>query len=316
MQKKLLIGGVAGLAAGVLYTAIFWAPPLGVPSLFFTPLPLFIAGLGWGIVPIAVAAASGAIIVVIVGGAGFAANFAAALAAPAILLVYLALTPREKPGDEKSDEDEWPSAGRLLAALTFIAAGFLCGAALASAGEPGGLRGAANGVLLDVFGGREALEEILKESDTTLTADEYLGFLSAIFPAAAAISFVAQLALNAGLAQRILAQRGHALRPSPSLRRLTLPFSLDVAFAAAAALAILPNPLSFLAGSLAGLFLLPYFLLGLVVVHVISTGWPSRTLMLGAFYLALVVLSALTLIVAVLGLLEACFGLRRRYGAT
>ena len=312
MQNKLIVGAGAGAVAAALYVTALALPALGVLSLFFSALPLFVAGLGWGLVPTAVAGTVAALLVGALVAPVLAVNFAAAFAVPVTLFIYLALMRRRVTDADGAPAVEWYPAGRLLAALSFVAAGFLIGAAIATAGE-GGLQAAARSLLLELFGGQKGLEEILEKGGSTLSAEQYIDVLSAAFPAIAGMSFVAQMAANAGLAQRLLARRGLALRPSPSVRRLSLPFSLDIALAGAMVLSFLPGEPGFVAASLTALFLLPYFLLGLVVVHVISTGWPSRALVLIAVYLSLIVLSFTAVFIAVLGLIETCFGLRRRY---
>ena len=166
--------------------------------------------------------------------------------------------------------------------------------------------------LLAALGGEEGIQAVLDGTGTDVTPEQYVNLLIQAAPVGIGILFVAVIAINAGIAQRLLALRGMALRPSPSVKDMELPFAHDAAFVGAIVLSLFPGTIGLVGTTLTALFLMSYFLLGLVVVHVMSSRWPSRGLVLFAFYLCLLVLSGLALFVAILGLADAAFGLRRR----
>ncbi len=60
---------------------------------------------------------------------------------------------------------------------------------------------------------------------------------------------------------------------------------------------------------------IPFFFLGLSVIHAVSRGWRGRQIGLPLLYLLMMFLGWPALIVAGLGFVEQWFGLRRRYAA-
>ena len=58
MNTNLFIGIGAGLASALLFLSVTTGNPAAVMLFYAAPLPLFIAGFGWGLFPTLVAAAS------------------------------------------------------------------------------------------------------------------------------------------------------------------------------------------------------------------------------------------------------------------
>ncbi|TDI63266.1 MAG: DUF2232 domain-containing protein [Alphaproteobacteria bacterium] len=315
MSKKVIVGVLAGLATAVLYFSFVWIAPISLITAFFTPLPLMLAGLSFGTTAAAIASILVVLVATFVLEISLAFSFLLLIALPTLVLTYLVLLNRQIENQNGKRQIEWYPMGRLLTWLTFMGAAFLCIAIFMAAGEEGGLQGQAEAALLTFFGGREQIEEMLLLTKSAITADEYISAVATALPTVAAIGVVLHIAANAGIAQRILTRQGRAIRPSPRLHDLSFPLPLDLALALSAALSFMPGEAGFVGASLAALFVMPYFLLGLVVVHAISTRWPSRGLFLAMFYLALFVFSALAVLIAVLGLLETSVGLRKKFAA-
>ncbi len=88
---------------------------------------------------------------------------------------------------------------------------------------------------------------------------------------------------------------------------------------AAVAVALAGSFLSGLVGIFAGIFatvlLLAFAVLGLAVLHAVTRGARSRTVILGSAYTALVLLGWPILIASLLGLADAAFDLRTRIAA-
>ena len=95
---------------------------------------------------------------------------------------------------------------------------------------------------------------------------------------------------------------------------MELPDGLDIALALSVALSLAPGEAGFIGGSLAVIFMLPYFLLGLVVIHAISLRWPGRAAILTLLYVAMIFIQPLAFLVSALGLMEQWFHVRRQYG--
>ncbi len=274
-----------------------------------------LAGLSLGTTAAAIASILVVLMATFVAEISLSFSFLLLIAFPTLVLTYFALLNRHIEDQDGKDQIEWYPIGRLLTWLTFMGAGFLCMAIFMAAGEEGGIREQAKTALIAFFGGQERIEEMLLLTRSAITVDEYISAVAASLPAVAAISVVLHIAANAGIAQRILTRQGHAIRPSPSLRDLSFPLPLDLALALSAALSLMPGEAGFVGASLTAMFMMPYFLLGLVVVHAISTRWPGRGLFLAVFYLAMFVISALVILVAIFGLLETCLGVREKFEA-
>src|SRR5262249_21162592 len=114
--------------------------------------------------------------------------------------------------------------------------------------------------------------------------DQILHFLVNIMPAASGTSWQIMLVANALLAQTVLRISTRAIRPCFDLADLSLPRSLAGIFAGALIIAFAGGQVGFLAGTVAALVFVPYFFLGLSVVHAIPARGAGRTIMLALFY--------------------------------
>lgn len=308
-----MVGLVSGLTSALLYVALLVGSPLGLITLFLGPLPLFLAGLSHG----ATAAAIGALVVSVVLALGLggsaALSFSLAFGLPIVFLTYFALLNRTLDQEDGTTLVEWYPAGRLLTWLAGLAAALFVLAYLAALGTDGGLRGIAAEFILIAHKGTEGVAEFLAEWSIPIEPEVYIALAGTIWPAMSCISFILVICANAGFAQRLLVRTGKAIRPSPSISTLKLPEELVFFLAAALFLSFLGSEIAFLGGSLAAILIIPYFLLGLVVVHVISSGRAGRTTMLALFYGALAFIIELAFLVALVGLAEHWFELRKRF---
>src|SRR5450432_1330950 len=89
-----LVGLVSGLAAALLFVALFGVTPLAIPLFVLTGVPLAIAGLGWGIAGALVAAVAGAVVTGVLEDWTFAAAFALLFAVPILWATVAAIEPR------------------------------------------------------------------------------------------------------------------------------------------------------------------------------------------------------------------------------
>ena len=74
-----------------------------------------------------------------------------------------------------------------------------------------------------------------------------------------------------------------------------------------------PGWIGYYGGNLAIFLVIPFFFVGLAVVHAWCRGKSAGTFMLIAFYVVMVFFGWLVLVIAVLGLIEQWVGLRRRF---
>ncbi|MGD9500943.1 MAG: DUF2232 domain-containing protein [Methyloceanibacter sp.] len=311
MPTPLVIGAGAGLVAAALFASAATATALAGVLFYLAPLPLCLAGLGWGAAAGLVSALTGSVVVAIALGPAAAAIFALSIAAPIALLAHLALLSRPVPAapGEGSAALEWYPPGRLVGWAALIA-GLLAALLVLVLGY-------------DQDSYRESIREILSHSalkdldtDGTLFTEENLaqiaGVIAWVLPAAFAIVWLTVTLFNLWLAGRIVDASGRALRPWPDLHALELPNAFVLLFAGALAASFLPGVAGLMATGLAGALLFAYALQGLAVIHVYSLGMPLRSVLLATVYLAILFLGWVVIAVAILGLAEPSLGLRRR----
>lgn len=311
MPIPLLIGAGSGLIAAALFASAATATALAGVLFYLAPLPVFLAGLGWGGRAALLSALTGTVVIAAALGVATAAVFAMSIAAPSALLAHLALLsrPATAPQGGQAAALEWYPPGRIVGWAALLA-GLLAG-------------------LLVLFLGydqetyRESIREILSHSalkeldpDGKLFTDDTIANLSTVLaralPAAFAVVWLTITLFNLWMAGLIVNASGHALRPWPDLDALELPNAFLLVFAGALAASFLPGLPGLLATGLAGALLFAYVLQGLAVIHVYSQGVPARGLLLATVYLGILLLGWVALIVAILGLAEPLLGLRQR----
>jgi len=311
MPIPLLIGAGSGLISAALFASAATATALAGVLFYLAPLPVCLAGLGWGGMAALFSALTGTVIIGAVLGPATAAVFAISIAAPTALLTYLALLSRPAltPQGQQVAALEWYPPGRIVGWAALIA-GLLAGLLVLFLGY-------------DQDSYRDSIREILNQSalkeldrDGTLFTDENIANLSTVLaralPAAFAVVWLTITLFNLWMAGLIVDASGRALRPWPDLHALELPNAFLLVFAAALAAAFLPGLPGLLATGLAGALLFAYVLQGLAVIHVYSQGVPARGLLLATVYLGILLLGWVAVIVAILGLAEPLLGLRQR----
>jgi hypothetical protein len=306
MSKQVLIALAAGAASALASLSIATGSVLALLMMYAAPLPLFLAGLSQGPRSVALAVASGFAVTGLVGGTPAAALFGLVHGIPAWLVVRQLLAYRMAPGGAV----EWPAAGAVIALLATMAAGTLAGAATALSGD-GGLETTVSNVLDQAFRAL-ALPDPLREG--------WLSILVPLFPGFAGASWVVMTVLNAILAQGILARQGKALRPTPAFTTLAMPDWASWGLLGAAGLVVAASgmdlaELRYAGRNIALVMMVPFFFLGLAVVHSMARQTLNGTMLLAAFYLLVLVFDGAKLLVAGIGVVEHWVGLRRRIAA-
>jgi Predicted membrane protein (DUF2232) len=311
MPIHLIIGAGSGLVSAALFASAATATALAAVLFYLAPLPVYLAGLGWGGMAALVSALTGTVVIAASLGPGLAAIFALSIAAPTALLVHLALLSRPAitPQGPSLGAVEWYPPGRIVTWAALIA-GFLAAILVLILGY-------------DQESYRESIREILSHSafkdldrDGTLLTEENIASLANVLartlPAAFAIVWLTVMLFNLWIAGLIVGASGRALRPWPDLHALELPNALVPAFAGALAASFLPGLPGLFATGLAGALLFAYALQGLAVIHVYTQGMPLRVLLLATVYLGILLLGWVAILVAILGLAEPMLGLRKR----
>lgn len=294
MSKTVALAIAAGIAG-----AAFW---LSLP--FSAPLPLFLVGFGLGVPAILAAGAALLVSVALVGGPLAALNAGSALVLPVVVLVRQALLAR--PQDDGSLE--WYPTGSLVVWLTGLGAGLvILGVIVAGARSPDGAEAWV----------REVLEYAIRELGL-IAGDAQLGFvvdiLAPVAPGVAVATWLVLLVLNGAAAQAFLVRSGKNLRPRADLAMFRLPGWMPVPLAILGITSlVVGGDLGFAARNLMLVGLVPYFLMGVAVVHVVSRAWPGRTIILLLFYTFLFFFGwPMSLLLMMLGLAEHWLNWRAR----
>lgn len=294
-----------GLAAALLFVSLAKGNSGGLLLMSMTPLPLFLAGLSFGIAPAAIASMVGAV-VILAADTLYGTVFVVDFALPALIVVTLALWRRRS-------ETEWPSTGRLVLGLTVLVAIVFLAADIGMSSQPGGLEG----VLRTSFG--EAAKELQAQNPQFGDqVDKAMQSFVPWLPGLAATNWIGLIAVNGVLAQGALAGFGWARRPSPSLATIQLPWwTVALLVAAIAAGVLASGEIAFAGSNLAVILAVPFLFQGLGVIHALTARSSKQTWLLAGVYVAVVILfgGPIPLIVA-LGVIEQWVKLRRRYAAT
>ena len=293
------VAAACGAVGGCLYLTVTLGTPGALILVYLTQLPLFLAGLWLGAGAAALAGLTGSLVLLAASDLLGAALFAAVNAAPVVLLVRQALLARRR-GDGSI---AWYPPGLLTAWLTAIALAGIAGALLLFGGA-GGLQSALQGLVSDVLGrlARRPIE----------SREQVAAALALVIPGIVAASWMMMAAVNAVLAQGVLARFGANWRPTPDLAALGLPLWLPAALGLAAAATVFGGTPRFVGINTMIALSVPFCLAGLAVLHMAARRLTHPAMALVGFYTLAGLFGWPLLAVAVLGLLETWLGLRRR----
>lgn len=327
MPTSLLIGLAAGVVSAVVFVSATTGPPLTQLALFLlTPFTIYLAGLGLGWQ----AAAAGS-------GAGFLALgalatpvagllFAASAALPAVVLTYLALLSRPVPAatiaaaasaggtatQSRATMVEWYPAGRLVVVAALLAGLLVLATILVLGQDVEGLK-----AMLEPAVKKLVLEHFPQPADAPPLGDSEISYLAelavAVMPAAVAMTLMSVMLLNLYLAGLVTLASGRLARPWPDLAAISYPRAAPLLLALAIVATFVPGLPGLVGSAFTGSLYLAYVLLGLAILHFISRGQSWRSMMLVVLYLVLLVMNtAVSLLIAILGLAESLVPIRAR----
>lgn len=314
MINQLAIGAGAGLAAALLYSSVGFGGPAAILLFYIATLPLFIAGLGWGWATAGIAALTGALATLFALGGLAALVFLAGTGAPAAWLSYLANLSRETTGP-KGPALEWYPVGRLVAWAAGIGGALMLVSVMAFGLTLESYEASIRGILTRMVGerGTGALPG-------DIDIDAVTAFFMRYVPSVSVVVWTGATLASLYLAARAVQVSGRLPRPWPDIGAFDLPREMMPALALALAASFVPGIAGLIAGAVGAGLVFAYMLLGLAVVHAASRPSAMRPMLLGAVYFALVfigwsaaVLNWVGLLLAILGLGEAAFGLRARF---
>ena len=301
MPHPLVLAALAGLASAGLFLSLVSGVPGVLLFAYFVQLPIIFIGLTLGLTGSVVAALGAVLVNSLIAGLLATLIYAALQAAPALFVVRQALLSRTDAGGQV----EWFPPGLLLGQLTLAAVAAVVLAYAFYLNEPGGLQGAVESFLA------VALSEFGAIPEATELPPEARG-LAFVFPGIMATSWLVMVVLNGVLAQALAVRTGWQRRPSPDLAGLELPWWLWPILGVAALFSLFGGGAGFLGGSLLMVLAVPYFFLGLAVVHSLARRWSHRRIALFVLYACIVLFGWPGLVVVLLGFVEDWAHLRRR----
>jgi len=306
MKANIAIAVLAGIAAAVLFVfAMTGALAARILLLILVTVPIALTGFSYN-----AATAFAAVFIGLVGVFGLfklpAVLLYAMTAVPVAGLVYLALLKRED-----DDNIEWYPVGRVIFAAAIISGALFALTVLPLASDADAFRTSI----------RSAMELAVKQGmaglppETALTPDQLnqlTDILIVVLPAAGGAMVLFSLLGSLWLGAQVARAAGTLVRPWPDIAAFRFPPGAPILLAVSLlGAAWLEGPAQSLALSFAGAFFGAYTLLGLAVAHFTTRGKFWRTPALVALYVTLIANPAVALLVAMVGVADSVFPLRR-----
>ena len=303
MPRQALIAAGGGALSALLSVRFLSSGSGGLLFAYLGLLPVAMVGLGLGMRAGSIAIFAGVVAVIALSNLLQAAIYGVMIAVPGWIIIRLALMNRVAPNGDV----EWYPAGRILCRLTGLGGIYLVLTALMHFDVPGGFESATAGYLNKLL----TIPAGLQLEDRKALIDRF----TPLFPGYAVISWLLMLIVNSTIAQGLLVRMGRNLRPSPAYTRMNAPEWLYwvIVIAAIFTLAGSGN-VEFVARNLVLVCAIPFFFIGLGIVHVVIQRLTQPSIALTVMYILLIFFPALGLAVAILGFAEQWAGLRQRFG--
>jgi len=312
--SPLLIGIGAGLVAATLFASLANNSLLAATLFYLTPLPILLAGIGWGGRAAQVAFATAALLLAVILNLTSAVAFSLCIGLPGVVLSHLMLLRREVPAGQPGGGPftiEWYPLGRIIAWASLMAGALVALGLLLLGGDGEGYRQSVK-AMFDENAMRQ-LQALLGPGFGPEQFDRFVErFIRYVLPAFAGAFWLMTMLGNLWLAAKSAAISGQLARPMPSFSGLAYPPLLLGGLAAALGLSF-ASGLAGLAGTaFFGGFACAYLVLGLAVVHVIAAGSQLKLLLLALLYTGLFLTPWVSPILVLVGVAEPFLQLRRR----
>lgn len=321
MRTTYLVGAGLGLVAAVVFASATTGPMLArLLLMFITPLPIALAGLGWGWRAALVAGVAGSALILAFTGPAVALAFAITQAAPMVFLTYLAFLsrPLAESGVTEADDAvavEWYPVGRIVVWSAVLAGLMAIAMLMIIGGDLETLRRTLGDFVKSTFeAGLSQTDGQTQFSDAEIAAISEVAL--SVLPGASAMSWMGSLLFNLWLAGRVTNASGQLGRPWPDLAALTYPAGTPLAFGILLLATMLAGYPGLAAAAFTGGLFLAYLLLGLAILHYTTRGQPWRPIALWLLYGTLLVVNIwIGIVIVLLGLAETVLHLRARSSA-
>jgi len=302
MIVALPIALAAGVASALMFVSILSGALISLLLFFLAPLPLMVAGLAWGPRAAALGGIAATAVLSSLFDISYGLGFAITVALPAWWLSYLALLGRPHAQASQHPELEWYPVGRIVLWMAGLAT-LTTASALLTLGTDAATISAALRRSLMTFANRTELTAEVEALATPLVS---------LAPAAAIVFASLRLMFTLYLAAKIAKTSGRLKRPWPDLKAAELP-PAALAIGALAILICFFGGLPAMLGKMViAALLTAYALTGLAVLHTLTLALKGRALWLGCAYAVIAIFVWPALLMALLGLADAVFSIRRR----
>lgn len=327
MKNPYLVAVMAGLAAAALQATLIVPSPVGIVLFSLSSLPLFLTGFAFGALAAGLAGLVGT--AVLAGALGWQMGFVFAVSAAIapVVLTFLALKHRPAAGvapmeGEASDgHAQWYPEGRLVLWAAGVGVAVMLASFLAGGGDLAALRLATAGIARRI-GQMLATNNDVAKGDI----DAFVAVMVVLVPPAATVLWHLATMICLWLAAGIVTMSGIGLRPWAPFSALRFPRNSVWVLIALAALVVIDAKwgppaasagrwglVAFTASLALGAMTSAFLLLGLAVAHALTAGLNGQFFVLGALYLALVLLQGvLFLPLVALAIADMLFDLRGR----
>ena len=309
---------VAAFASGLLFvfglTSSFW----GLFLIVCSPLPIYLAGLGWGSLASGFAGVLAIVCVMVFLDPVMTSIYSVGFVIPAFILTHLAI----QPVDGSEDNPIWLTSSALARAFLVVGLLEITVATSAVAMTEAGLAGTIRGNLSEVTGWFEGGGD-----ETGQAVAELVDFWDSLVLGALVGGIMISHVVMGALAQGLLVSLAKPMRSSPVFWQLRLPAwpSIAAVVVATAALGIdalagdrgadLPAFLVYLLTGLVLVLCTGFLLQGLAVLHALTRGMGMQPLILmGSYVVVLVFLPFGAMAFAAVGFAECWAGFRERFG--
>jgi hypothetical protein len=310
MIALLAIAIAAGAASALMFASIISGAAVSLLLVYLAPLPLMVVAIGWGSLAAAVSGIAATAALAVLLGWSHCVGFALAVALPSWWLGHLALLGRPvaaaAPGD-KAAHLEWYPVGRILVWITVAAIVMTAAIILLSFGTD---------IQSITETAQQGVRETMRQAESDVTAEQ-IGLLAKLFvlvaPVMLPVSVMLMLTLNLWLAAKVALTSGRLHRPWPNLQSIALPPITLAILSAAIAFCFVGGILALLAKTVATALLFAFAITGFAVLHVLTLSLNNRAFWLASAYAVTFLFSVPIVVVALLGIADAVFGLRQRY---
>jgi hypothetical protein len=312
-----LIGIAAGLVAAVLFRSLATNSALALLLFYLTPLPVFLAGIGWGARAALLSFVTATVLLGALLSFQSAIAFGLYIGLPGVVLSYLMLLHREYAVDQGAAGGqprtivEWYPFGRI------IAWGAVMSGTLIAVG------------LVLLAGDSETYRQIMRTIFDETALQRFQSVFGAEFGPAEMERFVERFAFyflpffaatfwllimigNLWLAAKSASISGLLSRPLPDFTSIDYPPFLVAGFVAALVVSFASGMLGVAGVAFLGAFGCAFLLMGLAVIHVLLASSQFKLVLLFVLYVGLLVTPWVAPPVTALGLAEPFIRLRQR----